>query len=251
MLMTDNFVEKYKEEVSESSIVDGEVQKEDSPQKAELAKPEPISKPTFHESADIPLYTFDPKAVLKETQNAAVKSSTEIKYGIYTQATPSYSPSEPASKLQANPYTSRLTDVHDISALNLDECRRSEEYRGLAQEFEKEFAGDQREMEQVSKDLVTRTKKLEGFRKELQSADLDMILFRNRLMREIDDVENDMKEAYNNILVLMEDRASMKDQFCIFKMKIKKLKGFIKTFQDDIQAYSLPYPIGEMLSLTS
>lgn len=84
---------------------------------------------------------------------------------------------------------------------------------------------------------MTRTKKLESFLKELQNADLDMILFRNKLVREIQDVENDLKEAYNNILVLMGDRSSMKDQFCIFKMKIKKIKGFVKTFQDDIQAY--------------
>jgi hypothetical protein len=180
-------------------------------------------------------YTFDPKSVLKSTGS----SSNEVKYG-------SYNPSEPVlTTIKDFSYTqlptklqSKLSDVQrDVTMLgNLDECRKTDEYKGFALEFNKEYSGDQKEKEQVSKDLVTHTKKLEEFRRELESADLDMILFRNRLMRELDDVQNDMKEAYNHILVLMDDRSNMKDQFCLFKMKIKKLKGFIKTFQDDIQA---------------
>ena len=118
----------------------------------------------------------------------------------------------------------------------ISECRNTDEYKGFAQEFEKQFGNDQKEMEQVTKDLNSRTTKLDNFLKELQGADLDMILYRNRLVREIQDVQNDLREAYNNIFVLMNDRSTMRDQFCIFKMKIKKLKGFVKTFQDDIQA---------------
>ena len=63
-----------------------------------------------------------------------------------------------------------------------------------------------------------------------------MILYRNRVVREIQDAQKDLREAYNNIIVLMSDRSKMRDQFCMFKMKINKLKGFVKTFQDDIQA---------------
>eukprot|EP00826_Nyctotherus_ovalis_P056033 TRINITY_DN74_c0_g3_i1.p1 TRINITY_DN74_c0_g3~~TRINITY_DN74_c0_g3_i1.p1 ORF type:complete len:247 (+),score=89.03 TRINITY_DN74_c0_g3_i1:236-976(+) len=246
--MSDNFVEKYKEEASESSIVDGEEHKEDLSTKPRTAE----SKPRAVDNIEVVPYTFDPQSVLKATQNPA--TSNDFEYTSYAQKSTNagYSPSEPAfassrefsyGKIKAmDPYASRLSDSlfrkqSDVTTLgNLDECRRTEEYKGFAQDFEKEFASDQREIEQVSKDMVARTKKLQTFGKELESPDLDMILYRSRLIREVAGVENDLHEAYNNIIVLMEDRSKMKDQFCLFKMKVKKLKGFIKTFQDDIQA---------------
>jgi len=242
--MIDNFVNRYNEEVSESSIIGTGTHEQGSPPKQQLPKSQSPAKEKFNSDNEIALYTFDPKSVLKEGSDVGVK---------YAQNTPlGYSSSEAAlgmgksyayEKTKA-PYAAKIGDTlmqrqQDVTTLtvlgDLNECRRTDEYKGLAQEFEKEFLGDQKEMEQISRDLITRTKKLEDFQRELESADLDMILFRNRLMREIDDVQNDLKEAYNNILVLMKDRSNIKDQFCLFKIKIKKLKGFIKTFQDDIQ----------------
>ena len=64
-----------------------------------------------------------------------------------------------------------------------------------------------------------------------------MILFRNKLSREISDACNDLKEAHKNILVLMNDRSLIKDHFCLLYMKIHKLKGFSKSFQEDLQTY--------------
>jgi len=236
--MEDNFVDKYNEEVSESSIIDGEELKQNLLQTTEPAKNNPPSIPRHQNNAEIAPYTFDPKSVLKSTES----NSREVKYEIYNPSEPAHSSSRDFSYVKIpskNPYTARVSDIQkDITMIgDLNECRRTDEYKGFAQEFDKEYSGDQKEKEQVSKDLVTRTKKLEEFRRELENADLDMILFRNRLVRELDDVQNDMKEAYSHIVVLMDDRSNMKDQFCLFKMKIKKLKGFIKTFQDDIQGY--------------
>jgi hypothetical protein len=239
--MNDAFVDQYNEEVSESSIIDIDNHKQDLPSK-QLPKAQSPPKERFSAGSEIPLYTFNPGSVIKETSTSEVKymplgfSSSEAVFGAGKEFGYGRIKDPYVAKI-GDTLMQRQQDVTTLTALgDLNECRRTDEYKGFAQEFEKEFTSDEKEMEQVSGDLVTRTKKLEGFRRELESADLDMILFRNRLLREIDDVQNDLKEAYNNILVLMEDRSNIKDQFCLFKMKIKKLKGFIKTFQDDIQA---------------
>lgn len=247
--MAKNFVEQYQDEVSESSIVNEE--SEVLPKISD--KPVP-SRPAGTENRQrdkFTPYTFDPRSVLKDTQPRAETNvvtskpytsiaSTEVKYTTGnlnlkpygTYGTSNYG-QVAGKETYAQPDMSFLTTLGE----NITDCRKTDDYKSFAKEFEKQFGNDQREMEQVTKDLNSRTAKLDNFIRELQGADLDMILYKNRLVREIQDVQNDLKEAYNNILVLMTDRSTMRDQFCIFKMKIKKLKGFVKTFQDDIQAY--------------
>lgn len=255
--MSENYVAKYQEEASESSIVNDEDDFKDVLNKDKVVEKSeaPASATTENnrrQNKFVP-YTFDPRSVLKDTQPKSSGDLTSAKiynpvsigeskypsgnlnlknYGTYN--TPSY--------IQSNVkelFTQQQPDMSFLTTLgeNMADCRKTDDYKNFAKEFEKQFGNDQREMEQVTKDLNLRTAKLDNFIKELQGADLDMILYKNRLVREIQDVQNDLKEAYNNILVLMNDRSTMRDQFCIFKMKIKKLKGFVKTFQDDIQAY--------------
>eukprot|EP00826_Nyctotherus_ovalis_P059191 TRINITY_DN820_c0_g5_i2.p2 TRINITY_DN820_c0_g5~~TRINITY_DN820_c0_g5_i2.p2 ORF type:complete len:242 (+),score=101.57 TRINITY_DN820_c0_g5_i2:113-838(+) len=237
--MAKNFVEQYQDEVSESSIVNDE-----SEVIAKVMEKPTKSNDTENRQRDkFTPYTFDPRSVLKDTQPRVESNLVSSKP--YTSVMPGekkYS----AGNLNLKPYGGYGAAAYpqaDMSFLttlgeNITDCRKTDDYKGFAKEFEKQFGNDQREIEQVTKDLNTRTAKLDNFIKDLQNADIDMILYRSRLMREIQDVQNDLKEAYNNILVLMTDRSTMRDQFCIFKMKIKKLKGFVKTFQDDIQAYS-------------
>lgn len=253
--MTETYLAKYKEDVSESSIVtDEEPNKGMTPKEAQTNSAPPVqTKPeNTRKREQVAFYTFDPKSVLSEmnaptsaskysptkiaTESTNYKpiinygSSTDYSYGALKKTAPLPGPSMTSAS-----FAQRQQDMSYLTTLG-DDFRKTEDYKGFSKEFEKEFDSGQKEMEHVSNELMNRTKKLDAFIKELQSADLDMILFRNRLIREIQDVENDLKEAYNNILVLMGDRSNMKDQFCVFKMKIKKLKGFVKTFQDDIQA---------------
>lgn len=255
--MTENYIDKYREEASESSIMNEEENFKDIFDKNKEAS-KTDSAPTTNNGENtkprnkFPLYTFDPRSVLKDTQPKAEAGiglsmgyasvqAVDSKYsgnsnlkigGPYN--IPSYGQKKPMEFFSPQqPDMSFLTTLGE----NLTECRKTDDYRAFAKEFEKQFGNDQKEMERVTKDLNSRTAKLDNFAKEVQGADLDMILYKNRLVREIQDVQNDLKEAYNNIIVLMNDRSTMRDQFCIFKMKIKKLKGFVKTFQEDIQAY--------------
>lgn len=253
--MTEDYIAKYKEEESESSIVSEEDEFKEilAASKDKPAATTSSNSENSQRKNQFTPYTFDPKMVLKDLQpstgvnpvmpnqytptslsdNKFTTGNFNMKgYGTYVQA--GYMQNKPKEMFpQQIPDMSFLTTLGE----NITECRKTDDYKGFAQEFEKQFGNDQREMEQVTKDLNSRTGKLDNFIKELQGADLDMILYRNRLVREIQDVQNDLREAYNNILVLMNDRSTMRDQFCIFKMKIKKLKGFVKTYLDDIQAY--------------
>lgn len=129
----------------------------------------------------------------------------------------------------------------DISALmslgnNLTECRQTADYKNFANEFENEFKANQQEIDRLSQELFEEDRKLSAFMEELESADLDMVLFRNNLVREVAAVQNSLREANSNIVLLMNDRAQMKDQFCFLQIKVKKLKACSRTFQEDLQA---------------
>eukprot|EP00826_Nyctotherus_ovalis_P059189 TRINITY_DN820_c0_g4_i2.p1 TRINITY_DN820_c0_g4~~TRINITY_DN820_c0_g4_i2.p1 ORF type:complete len:246 (+),score=87.18 TRINITY_DN820_c0_g4_i2:166-903(+) len=241
--MAKNYIAQYEEEVSESSIVNEESEIKEVLKASERPVDRPIEN---HQRDKFAPYTFDPRSVLKDTQPRAESNFVSSRpYAPTAAGEAKYSAAslnpKPYGKFGSGGYGSGVqVDMSFLTTLgeNINECRKTDEFKGFAKEFEKQFENNQREMEQVTKDLNTRTAKLDNFIRDLQNADLDMILFRNRLVREIQDVQNDLKEAFNNILMLMADRSAMRDQFCIFKMKIKKLKGFVKTFQDDIQAYT-------------
>lgn len=255
--MADNYLAKYHEDVSESSIVNDEGDFKEILVKAK--EPTKMDVPTSSSNAEnsaqrnkFTAYTFDPKSVLKDIQPKSesgiglgkgygMVSMNDSKFPSENLNMKGYGMYNPPSYGQAKArefFPQQQTDMSFLTTLgeNIGECRKTEDYKTFAKEFEKQFGNDQKEMERVNNDLNTRTAKLDTFIRELQGADLDMILYRNRLVRELQDVQNDLREAYNNIIVLMNDRSTMRDQFCVFKMKIKKLKGFVKTFQEDIQA---------------
>ena len=118
---------------------------------------------------------------------------------------------------------------------NITDRRMTDEYRKYVNKFDKDFGDDNKEINEVSELLSLRIKRLEEFLKDLSTKSIDMILYKNHLAREISDVCNDLKEANNNILVLMNDRSIIKDRFCLLRMKIKKLKDYNKSFEDDLR----------------
>jgi hypothetical protein len=231
--MTDNFIEQYKKEDSMSSVSGDE-----EPRAVKVKEPE-------QSSAAIAPYTFNPKEVLKKYENPGhTKTASKHEFKTigalnYNLKGTSYSPSHNYETIKSYQHREPLTSRPSyVSVFNEDplEFRRSTEYKEYGKEFDKRFNNDQKEVEQVTRDLNAKTNKIDNFIQELRGANLDMILYKNRLARELEDVKNDLREAYNNILVLMSDRSSMKDQFSIYKVKLKKLKGFLNTYQEDAQA---------------
>eukprot|EP01022_Parablepharisma_sp_SALTPOND_P012842 TRINITY_DN1666_c0_g2_i1.p7 TRINITY_DN1666_c0_g2~~TRINITY_DN1666_c0_g2_i1.p7 ORF type:complete len:345 (+),score=41.10 TRINITY_DN1666_c0_g2_i1:133-1035(+) len=251
--MTENYLAQYHEEDSESSSFSEDEYKESShrsqqsitePKVESQSSPIPKNAQEKKEDHDLDFYTFDPKSIFNskpllttqedslQDKNSFPKSDSQFASTVkvahdtvyYEQDLPS-----PSMEKTQDPF---LSD-------NPIECRGTDEYKGYAKEFEKEFGKNNKEIDELSKELTSRAQRLDGFVKELQGADLDMILFRNKLIREIGDIQNDLKEAHDNILVLMGDRAEMKDQFCLLQVKIKKLNGLCKAFQDEFNSYLL------------
>jgi hypothetical protein len=133
----------------------------------------------------------------------------------------------------------RAAPTAGYSALNEDPAatRGTQEYQDFAKDFDREFGKDkasQKEIDGMAKRLDSRYRSLQEFSRELERADVDMLLFRNKLIREISDVQSDFREASSNLMVLMKDRASMKDAFCLLQVRVKKLKSLEKTLQEDI-----------------
>ena len=250
--MSDNYLEMYKNEGSESSYSSEEddknviaKSKQQAQQDTTTKKPDKPKNPNKYTP-----YTFDPKSILEEYQSPETNanankpkydySSSVVGYSQksinYPQAVDYGSRGKDPYKM-VDPYSAKFDFSYMASAVDdVASCRRSDEYKNYCQDFDKKYLNNQKEMEQVSKDLLGRTTRIDEFIQELMGANLDMILYKNRLARELEDVKNDLKEAYNNISVLMKERSSLKDQFSIYKVKIKKLKGCIGTFQEDNQA---------------
>jgi len=217
-------------------------------------------------------YTFDPKSILENVLNsdyntklaplAPEKPKVELAQGDNASSkgkiasVPKFDyklPSPPkdfeksismnkSANKQLEYFANPKTQVSPNFDIEPDEYYRSSaEYKASAAEFDKEYGCEYtsggNETEQLNAELAVRMQKLSNLAKQLETADLDMILFRNKLIREISDVQNDLKEAYSNIIVLMNDRTNMKDQYCVMQMKLKKLMGIAKNYQDDIQAY--------------
>lgn len=243
--MSENFVNEYNKEASVSSLSDTEEPREVivKVKKAETLIPKPEQSSGTKEVVP---YTFDPKCVLKSYENpgrsdATSKNDYRTAGLSYSLKGKNFSPSNNYGAKEAYQYRGSLTSRGETSYMTIidgdpAEFRRTNEYKGYAKEFEKRYCNDQKEVEQVTRDLDAKTTKIDSFIQELRNTNLDMILYKNKLARELEDVKNDLREAYNNILVLMNDRSKMKDQFSIYKVKISKLKGFLKTYQEDVQA---------------
>jgi len=231
-MIADNFFKEYNKEDSISSVSSNEELKE------VITKTKESFTPKL-EPTEITPYTFDPKEVIKKYDSPGKTNYPSTNYKPTTYS-PSYSygkkPKEVnthKSKIFINSKSTKL----DWSVLNEDvvDHKRTNEYKVYAKEFDKKYNNDQREIEQVTRDLNAKTNKIDGFIQELRNTNIDMILYKNRLVRDLEEAKNDLKEAYSNILLLINDRSTMKDQFCIYNVKLSKLKEFIRTYQEDTQ----------------
>lgn len=243
--MTQNYLDQYNEEPSESSL-----QTEEEEVKNVLrARAPPALPPRPADNARKPApYNFDARSLLRNVE--ANTSCTESRSGntpVGYKPLPSFISNYPRGEVKSSmptplkrsgSYTRLYSDTSSYTNIG-DDYRRSDDYGKFSKEFEVEFARDQKEIDRIRDRLTERIEKVSELSRELENPNHDMLLFGCKFSREIGDSMNDLREAHGYISTLMEDRIKMKEQFCIFKMKLKKQQGFIKTFQEDIQAYPL------------
>lgn len=278
--MTDNFLDKYKEEDSVSSG-SGEEGPEDIARKLANQKLEPqpeakqevASKPERRRAEDdkVTLYTFDPRSVL-ETASLTTREYTKSKTfekpsSLHSQGGKDYGYANyklPQETAYTSSIASRYTpssnlyqykkdlDYPQVGARNeflkslqydfkeestFTDPKSENEFRAIAKEFDNEFGDRQRDIPEVSRQLISRIKRLQTLNRDISSPNVDMGLLKTRLIHELETTQSDLNEANNKITLLMNDRGSIKDKYCYLKLRNKELKNFSKVFQDNIRSY--------------
>lgn len=223
------------------------------------------------EEIEIAPYTFDPHQFLQSiddlTSNSKPKSSPSNKplenpsSGAHSPARQNSNssaprnPSEPAldpepaaaghgnfdafqQKAARSVQPSRAAvqkSFHESAAKGANSSRSENEYRSFAKEFDSEFGDHEREIAGLSKQLVSRIKKLQVLERELNSPNADVGMLRSRLAHDIESVEDELGEANHSIIVLMNERKNIKERFCTIRVKLNELTNYNKACQEKMR----------------
>eukprot|EP00826_Nyctotherus_ovalis_P041267 TRINITY_DN4131_c0_g2_i3.p1 TRINITY_DN4131_c0_g2~~TRINITY_DN4131_c0_g2_i3.p1 ORF type:complete len:278 (+),score=56.43 TRINITY_DN4131_c0_g2_i3:157-990(+) len=233
----------------------------------QIAIEQPVSSQKLIGRQVLP-YTFDPKSVLENLTSNRKHDTAELqpkeqrtspKHGLKSpEKTPlteqprlslesggdKHEPAKAEIKLKGREEAAQPKDWVDPKLI--------EELLNIkdVEEIKKDFAVDQQEVEEISKQIVMRSEKLKSFTKELESSDPNMLFFKNRLIRKIADIQSDLKEANSNLLILMKERVSVKEQLLLLNINNSKLKTFIKGFIEEAKAYFNDYTVDAKLDIS-
>lgn len=117
--------------------------------------------------------------------------------------------------------------------------KQGNDYKEFALEYEKQVESYQKESSRIAEQLKSRMERLEEFAEKFKDSGCDTLLLRNRLSHDIKSISNDLKEAYNHILVLMNERGNMKKQFCHLNAKVRDLNKAKENLQGEVAVYCL------------
>ncbi len=141
------------------------------------------------------------------------------------------------NKLSVLKYVKALPAQNSTDA---DRARKSPDYPVFMKTFDDKYGKDvptAKEIEKITRKLDTHYHVLAGHNKEVDKKDCDLMLYRNKIMKDLSDVMNDLHEAYNIITILAADRTKLQDLFAIFMVQIKGLRELIRNFEDDMAMY--------------
>jgi len=280
--MTDNYLDKYKEEDSVSSesgedhmdIIKNKLAKQslnpsnEPKQELQVEKKSERRRP---EEDKVTPYTFNPRSVLDSDSSTGRDYLKKKPYDkpnlVYTQPVRDYGYSNiRVPKEYSSSVYSRYTSSGGISQYKKDleypqmeikndylkslqydlkeeptstDPKSENEYRAIAKEFDSEFGDRQRDVAEMSRQLMSRIKKLQMMAKDISAPNSDMSLLRTRLLHELATTQSDLNDANNNVILLMNDRVNIKNKYCYLKMRNKELKNFVKVFQENIRSYFL------------
>jgi len=280
--MTDNYLDKYKEEDSVSSesgedyvhVIKNKLANQglnpsnEPKQELQVEKKSERRRP---EEDKVAPYTFNPRSVLDSdslTERDYLKQKPYDKPNLaYTQPVRDYGYSNIRAQKEYSPSVySRYTSSGGISQYKKDldypqmeikndylkslqydlkeeptftDPKSENEYRAIAKEFDNEFGDRQRDVAEMSRQLMSRIKRLQMIARDISVPNPDMSLLRTRLLHELGTTQNDLNDANNNVILLMNDRVKIKNKYCHLKMRNKELKKYIKVFQENIRSYFL------------
>lgn len=122
-------------------------------------------------------------------------------------------------------------------AEDMAKARTTPDYPDFLKKFEDDYGKGkpkQRDVDDMSRKLDSRYKVMQDHATEVGRSDTDMQLYKNKIMKDLGDVVNDLREANNIITILMNDRNVLKDLFAIFNIQIKGLATLNKSLEEDL-----------------
>ena len=278
--MTENFLEKYKQEGSESSDsgiddadpITSKPPKEITEVKKEQKKEEPQSAPKARPKKEDTFkpYTFDPRSVIDAisapkpdqqpkkietmttsyTPSAAMSGSMSARGNIlvgdkfkYPSTTDNYqmttihkvtytSPPEMSSTFQVPQFNFSSKNSEAYSSFQAEN-----DYKTFIREFDSEFKDQQREVNTISRELLSQLKRLQIIYSDLNNPCTDIGLLRTKLSRELESIQDNINQANKKLSILMNERSNIKDKFCRLRVKNKELKSETKVLEDNIRSY--------------
>jgi len=264
--MKESYIKKYKEEHSDSFDSGNDELPAPSTSKNEhSSRGEPERRSKRQEEVEIAPYTFDPRQFLESLDKSIpAPSSKSISTNKPVEKPPSEkqspsiqnvnsliskTPKELAIGAESLSNRPNVDIFQYKAARNIDrppviksppeeslgDSKSEIEYRNYAREFDSEFGDHQREIAALSKKLVIRIKNVQILERELNNPSVDMVSLRNKLIRDIESIEDELGEANHNIIVLMNERKNIKERFCTIRVKYNELNNYNKACQEKMR----------------
>lgn len=251
--MKANFLVHYKDS-SDSSDSDDTLPKTPfrlslSPSVADsspVGQPRMAATPVSHCSNTIAPYTFDPKSVLDgaafdiERKDAAGKGWCACEpIGKHEEKLGRSDKAGSKGVLKSSLRTGKKRNTKRGVSFNFAaddplECRRTDEYKRFLRLFDQDSEASQEALRRLCDRVAVCGKQLEAAAKELDAGHFDLSLLRKHLLVEIGSARNEIKEASNEILVLNEERKSLRDKYCVLQARNEFLKSPAKSLQNEL-----------------
>lgn len=122
---------------------------------------------------------------------------------------------------------------------DMKKARLTPEYDDFVRKFDAEYGKGkpkEKKIEETTHKLDTRYKVMSNYTEEVSKNDCEIQLYKNKILKDLDDVVNDLQESHNIITILANDRKVLKDHFAIFNIQIKGLTALNKSYEDDLSS---------------
>lgn len=123
------------------------------------------------------------------------------------------------------------------NATVVERAKSDPDYNKFKKQFEDTYgktAYDPEIVDRTTKKLDSNFKILQEYNKDLERKDCNISLFKNKIKMDLTNVENDLKEAYNIITILVADRTKLQDLFAVYSIEAKILKDEKKNLEEDV-----------------
>ena len=120
---------------------------------------------------------------------------------------------------------------------DMEKARRTTDYADLQRKFDDTYGSrpKPRDIEDAKRKMDNKYNLMNEHANEISKGGCDIQLYKNKLLKDLGDVSNDLKEAHNIVNILTNDRNMMKDLFGIYGVELKGLRALKKNLENELQ----------------